>query len=226
MREVDAVERTALKELEAQGAVLVQLSLPKEMENLWPLVLGPVGEAEFKPQFERYLQTLPIGQPTTLSELIQISSSPAIANSTHPVNPARLNALREADATRLTDSPTYIHILTEVIPSLRRQLQTLLEANALRALVFSTMSCPATPRFDRADLSYVCHSEDTYKAGYVAAAAGFPEVTVPADRISANMPVGFSFMGLPYGEAQLLKLANAFQIAVPPPRALLDSPAR
>ena len=85
---------------------------------------------------------------------------------------------------------------------------------------------PATPRFDRADPSYVCHSEDTYKAGYVAAAAGFPEVTVPAGRISADMPVGFSFMGLPYGEAQLLKLASAFQIAVPPPRALLDSPAR
>jgi amidase len=224
--EVDAVERTALKELEAQGAVLVQLSLPKEMENLWPLVLGPVGEAEFKPQFERYLQTLPEGQPKTLSELIQISSAPAIANSTHPVNPARLNALREADATRLTDSPTYIHILTEVIPSVRRQLQTLMKANAVQALVFSTMSCPATPRFDRADPSYACRSEDTYKAGYVAAAAGFPEVTVPAGRISANMPVGFSFMGLPYGEAQLLKLANALQIAVPPPRALLDSPAR
>jgi amidase len=191
------------------------VNLPKEFENLWTLVLGPVGEAEFKPQFERYLQTLPAAQPKTLAQLIKISSSRAVRDSATPVNPGRLQGLREAEATQLTDSPTYIHILTEVIPSVRRQLQTLMEANDLKALVFSTMSCPATPRFDRADPTYVCNSDDTYKAGYITSAAGFPEVTVPAGRISANMPVGYSFMGLPYSEALLLSLANAFQATAP-----------
>jgi len=94
-------------------------------------------------------------------------------------------------------------------------LQTLMEANNLRAFVFSTMSCPATPLFDRADPTYVCNSDDTYKAGYIASAAGFPEVTVPAGRVSANMPVGISFMALPYREGALLGLANAFQTAAP-----------
>jgi amidase len=213
--EVDAVEQTALNELVAQGAVLVPVSLPDEFENLWKLVLGPVGEAEFKPQFERYLQTLPATQPKTLAQLIKISASPAVRDSPTPVNPGRLQGLREAEATQLTDSPMYIHILTEVIPSIRRQLQTLIETNNLQAFVFSTMSCPATPRFDRADPTYVCNSDDTYKAGYIAAAAGFPEVTVPAGRISANMPVGYSFMGMPYSERLLLSLANAFQAASP-----------
>jgi amidase len=213
--EVDAVEQTALKALAAQGAVLVPFRLPDEFENLWKLVLGPVGEAEFKPQFERYLQTLPATQPKTLAQLIRISSSRAVQASVTPVNPGRLQGLRQAQATQLTDSPTYIHILTEVIPSIRRQLQTLMETDHLQALVFSTMSCPATPRFDRADPTYVCDSDDTYKAGYIAAAAGFPEVTVPAGRISANMPAGYSFMGLPYSEALLLSLANAFQMAGP-----------
>ena len=55
----------------------------------------------------------------------------------------------------------------------------------------------------------------TYRAGYVASAAGFPEVSVPAGRVSGNMPVGFSFMGLPYSEEQLLGLANAFETAGP-----------
>ena len=136
-------------------------------------------------------------------------------DSATPVNPGRLEGLREAEATQLTDSPTYIHILTEVIPSVRRQLQMLMEVNDLQAFVFSTMSCPASPRFDRADPTYVCNSDDTYKAGYIASAAGFPEVTVPAGRVSAHMPVGYSFMGLPYSEALLLTLANAFQAAVP-----------
>jgi amidase len=213
--EVDAVESAALNELAAQGAVLVPVSLPDEFENLWNSVLGPVGEAEFKPQFERYLRTLPSEQPKTLAQVIRISSSRAAQDSPTPINPGRLKGLREAEATLLTDSPAYIHILTDVIPSIRRQVQTLMETRNLQAFVFSTMSCPATPRFDRADSTYVCASDDTYKAGYIAAAAGFPEVTVPAGRISANMPVGYSFMGLPYSEGLLLSLANAFQTAGP-----------
>lgn len=219
--EVDRGEQTILKELEAQGAALVPVTLPKEFEGLWDLVLGPVGEAEFKTQFERYLGTLPATQPQTLAQLIEISASPAVLDSATPVNPERLKGLRQADATQLTDSPTYIYILTQVIPSIREQLQTLITENKLQAFVFSTMSCPASPRFDRADPSYVCHSDDAYKASYMAAAAGFPEVTVPAGRISANIPIGYSFMGLPYSEAQLLRLANAFQIAgprLPPPQ--------
>jgi amidase len=219
--EVDDVERTALARLAAQGAVLVPLILPKEFEKLWDSVLGPAGEAEFKPQFERYLRTLPAGQPETLAQLIAISASPAILNSATPVNPERLKALRQADSTSLTDSPLYIHILTQVIPSIRRQLLALLASNNLEAFVFSTMSCPAGPRFDRVDPSYVCNSDDSYRPSYVASAAGFPEVTVPTGRISANMPVGYSFMGRPYSEARLLSLANAFQIAGP----LLPAPA-
>jgi len=213
--EVDGVERTALKILEAQGAVLVPLTLPREFENLWNSVLGPVGEAEFKPQFERYLRTLPARRPKTLAGLIQMSASPAVQDSATPVNPERLEALREAEATQLTDSPTYIRILTQVIPALRGQLQAVMAVNSVQAFVFSTMSCPASARFDRADPSYVCHSDDPYKASYIASAAGFPEVTVPVGRVSANMPVGYSFMGPPYSEAKLFGLANALQRVAP-----------
>jgi amidase len=213
--EVDGIEQAALKLLRAQGAVIIPVTLPKEFEQLWHSVLGPVGEAEFKPQFERYLRTLSAAQPKTLAQLIGISTSRAVADSPTPVNPGRLEGLRQADATQLTDSPAYIEILTLAIPALREQLRALMAGSNLQAFVFSTMACPATPRFDRADPSYVCHSDDPYKAGYIASAAGFPEVTVPAGRISANMPAGLSFMGLPYGEAQLLALANAFQMAGP-----------
>jgi amidase len=213
--EVDGIEAATLKELESQGAELIPVMLPKEFEALSGSILDPVGEAEFKPQFERYLQTLAPGQPKTLAQLIAIDDSPSVAASVTPVNPGRLKALREADLTRLTDSPTYIHILTDLIPAVRQQLRSLMATRRVQAFVFATMSCPATPRFDRADPSYLCNTDDPYKASYVATAAGFPEVTVPVGRISANMPVGLSFMGLPYTEAHLLSLANALQIASP-----------
>jgi amidase len=134
------------------------------------------------------------------------------------VNPARLQSLRLDDATELTDSPTYIRLLSVEMPDLRQQLRALLHMHGLRALVFSTMSCPASPRFDMDDPSYVCSSDDPYRASYLGSVTGFPEITVPAGRVSGNMPVGLSFLGVPYSEASLLALAAAFE-AVHPARA-------
>ena len=213
--EVDAIERAALQRLAALGAVVVPVTLPPEFATLWETVLAPVGEAEFKLPFERYLRTLAPQQPHTLAALIQINESPPIANSPHPVNPPRLAALREADDSALTDSPAYIRILTRSIPALRERLQNLAVEGRLEAFVFSTMSCPASPRFDRADPTYVCNGTDPYAAGYVAAAAGFPEISAPAGRVSANVPVGLSFLGVPDGEARLLELVSAFERGAP-----------
>ncbi|MGD0783655.1 MAG: hypothetical protein ABSA30_12425, partial [Candidatus Aminicenantales bacterium] len=44
----------------------------------------------------------------------------------------------------LTDSPLYIRILTQVLPSLRAQLEALLRTQRVAALMFSTMSLART----------------------------------------------------------------------------------
>jgi amidase len=219
--EVDAVEQAALGTLSAQGAILELLRLPETMEQLWGQVLAPVSEAEFKPQFERYLRSLPPtpAQPRTLTQLIRLSAAPPIADSATPMNPARLQSLRVADATELTDSPAYIRLLSVVIPELRQQLRALLDTHGLQALVFSTMSCPASARFDLDDPGYVCDSDDPYRASYVGSASGFPEITVPAGRVSGNLPVGLSFLGVPYSEASLIVMVAAFEAANPGRRA-------
>jgi amidase len=209
--EVDGAEQDVLKTLSDQGAVLIPITLPEAFEHLWSLVMGPVGQAELRPQLERYLRTLPQGQPGTLAELIDASALHSARRSLNPINPALLKALREALLSDGIDSPAYINSLTQVIPSLRQELQALMASQHLRALVFSTMSCPASPRFDIADPRYVCRSDDSYKASYIAATVGFPEVTVPVARISGNLPVGYSLLGLPDSEAPLLSLANALQ---------------
>jgi amidase len=207
--EVDAAERKALAMLESQGADLVAVRLPDNFEHLWPLIMRPVGEAEFKPQLERYLRTLPSTAPKTLAELIQRTAASA-------ANPALVEALRTDNDTDLTDSPTYIKVLTQVIPLLRSQLQQLMQSKHLDALVFATMSCPASPRYDQPDPSYVCRHEDPYRASYVAATTGFPEVTVPVARLTGRLPMGLSILGEPFTETQLLGLADALQIAVGP----------
>jgi amidase len=187
--------------------------------------MAPVGQAELRPQLERYLRTLPAGQPQTLAELIRASDTPRERESLNPVNPALLKALREAQASDLIDSPAYHNILTQLIPSLRQELTALTVSQNLQALVFSTMSCPASPRYDIPDPRYICRSDDSYKASYVAATVGFPEVTVPVARISNNLPVGYSLLGMPHSEAQLLSLANALEQALRVAHGPLQAPS-
>lgn len=218
--ELDAAEQRVLDLLRSQGAELVNVSLPDEFEHLWPLVMRPVGEAEFKPQMERYLRSLPSPAPTTLAALIERTASSA-------ANPALVEALRVAQTTDLTDSPTYINLLSRTLPSLREQLARVMAERQVSALVFATMSCPASPRYDQPDPTYICKHEDPYRASYVASATGFPEVTVPVARLSGHLPMGLSFLGAPFSEAQLLNIAQALQIAVGElPRPTLDSTPR
>ena len=108
-------------------------------------------------------------------------------------------------------------MLTLVIPEVREQLRTLLSAHSLQALVFSTMSCPASARFDVPDPTYMCSSPDPYRASYVGSVSGYPEITVPAGRVTGNMPVGLSLLGTPYSEESLIALAAAFEAAIPAP---------
>ena len=96
--EVDGAEQDVLKTLSNQGALLIPITLPDAFERLWNSVMGPVGQAELRPQLERYLRTLPAGQPRNLADLIHASSMPRERESSNPINPALLTALREAQA--------------------------------------------------------------------------------------------------------------------------------
>jgi amidase len=213
--EVDGVEDAARARLAAAGAVLVAVELPAPFADLWNTLLRPVGEAEFMPQFERYLGTLDVSQPKTLAQVIAIGESRDVVNSRYPVNPARLEALRVAAASVPEDGSAHAGRVQRDISAIRQQLAAVMHGGKFEALVFSTMSCPASPRFDRPDPSYCCTDVDPYRAGYVAAAAGYPEISVPAGRVSANIPVGISFLGLPRTERCLLTIAKAFELSSP-----------
>jgi amidase len=45
-----------------------------------------------------------------------------------------------------------------------------------------------------------------------AAVAGYPNITVPA-RFAFDLPIGISFMGRPWSESTLIRLASAFELA-------------
>jgi amidase len=208
--EVDAVFKAAQDTLVKRGARVVSIDLPKSFETLWSDVLGPVGESEFKPQFERYLATLNPGQPRTLAQFLDLAKKNQAENGPHGMNPARLAGLEAVSNTANTDSPQYISILSRKIPQLRAQLMGIMKQNKVDSLFFATMSCPASVVHGVTDDSYVCKSGDTYASSYIASATGFPEITVPAGIIKGNLPVGVSFLG-GYGEdAKVVGFGYAF----------------
>jgi amidase len=211
--EVDAITEQAIGKMTRLGATFVPVTFSEDINYLWDPIMGKVGEAEFKPQFERYLATLSNDQPKTLQEFIQISESPAISDSTTPVNPKRINSLKAALNSQSIGSPEYIELLTKSIPAVRAEVQNVMKRNNLDAIVYPTMSCPATPRFDKEDPTYSCTAYDEYAGGYIASTTGFPDITLPAGSTKDGLPVGISFIGLPYSEQKLLNLAYSFEQA-------------
>jgi amidase len=213
---VDAVFENALETLADQGAELVEVELPDPLGNLWS-VIGPVLDADFEPEIEAYLATLSEGYPRTLEALIAAAESPALVNSEHPVNPGRIGGFRDALAAGGYDSPARKKGL-EKLQEVRAMVRELFADNDVDAFVFPTMACPASVRFDAEDPTYVCDIDDPYRPTYVGSATGFPDVSVPAGLTTTDtMPVGLSFLGLPFTEARLIGLAAHFESALAAP---------
>lgn len=208
--EVDEVFQAAQETLRKRGAHVVAIELAKGFETLWNDVLGPVGDGEFKPQFERYLATLDAGQPKTLEQFVELARKNQDENGPHGMNPARLAGLESVAKATSTDSPQYISILSRKVPQLRAQLMDLMKQHKVDSLFFATINCPASVVHGVTDDSYVCKSGDTYASSYIASATGFPEITVPAGTIQGNLPVGVSFLGGYGDDARVVSFGYSF----------------
>lgn len=203
--DVDRIQEESVERLKTNGAQIIQVQLPVIYEHLWKEVLEPMLATEFKDQFEHYLSTLNKLQPHTLVEFIEGSES-------EPINPQRLAMLKASLMAPLTNASSYIHLLLNVIPQLRAELESIIRSEQLSALIIPTICCPAAPRFDQPfDPTYECYVDDPEKPKYIAGTVGFPQITVPAGIAASDLPVGMSFLGLPYSEKCLIELAYAFE---------------
>ncbi|MBB5213974.1 amidase [Parapusillimonas granuli] len=211
--EVDAVKQSAIAAMQEAGARVVNIRLPKVFETLQPDVLGPIGVAEFKPQFETYLAGLSGGQPRDLREFMARLDK-LTATGTRAINPGRYKGLIENLETRTTDSPEYIRLLSVVIPSIKREITSLMEAGGYDALFYPTIGCTAPVVPGKTDPTFVCKAY-AYAAAKIASTTGFPEVTVNGGLVAGNLPVGVSFLGKAGDDAKVLQLAAAFERAHP-----------
>lgn len=208
--DVDKVRDHAVALIKNHGAIIEEIKLPEIFNDLWSPVLGHLGLAEFRPQMNAYLSALPSGSPQNMDEFMQ-ELIKETKNGTYLINPGRFQGLMDNYTTNTTDSAEYISILTNTIPYLRKAFSQIMDENNFDALLFATMRCPPSVRYDKQDLTYKCAASDPYTPSYIASALGLPEISIPGGRDQYNLPVGISFLGRFGDDAEILKLAKAFE---------------
>ena len=199
---VDAVIQPALEALKAQGATLVEVELKSAAYDDAEL---EVLLYEFKADLNAYLA----GRGGAVKDLAALMAFNE-ARQAEELPFFGQELLKQAEAKGPLTEPTYLKALGTCAQA-RRDITGLLEKHQLQALVAPTGGPAWLIDHLNGDSSSLSFSSP-------AAVAGCPHITVPAG-FAFGMPVGLSFVGGPWQEGPLLKLAYAFEQATHARRA-------
>lgn len=196
-----AVFETALADLKRAGAVLVEVDYDWP-EGFWQRTL-PVLLFELRREMNGYLSALPgEAQPKDLAALIAFN---------------RANADRELHwfgqglferALETTDAAAYIKARDANLAATRGEgIDRMLADNAVSFLI-----APTTGPAWASDLLNGDNFAGRVGAGTLAAVAGYPHLTVPMGTVE-GLPIGLSFMGAKWSDAEVLKAGAAYERA-------------
>lgn len=195
----------ALQVLEAQGAELVEIEeFAPDAENFWGDALA-VLEYEFKHTLNDYLASTPETVTTrSLAELIAFNA----ANAEIELALFDQDLFESSEARGPLTDEAYVNALAAVQSASREKgIDKLLSDHGVDMLV--SPSGPVSPRIDPVN-------GDNWPAwagaGYLAAIAGYPHITVPMGDVH-GVPIGFSIMGAKDADADILSWGYAYEQA-------------
>ncbi|WP_438482533.1 amidase family protein [Oleiharenicola lentus] len=212
---VDAVIETVVAVLKAQGAEVVEITLPKYVIGVNAGLYQAIRNPEFRYQIEAYLGSLSHeGYPKTHAQIIELSEKIKDGNTDGFFrNQNRLDSYgREAKAGTLEDTP-YLSALRDGAKIVRENLEWFLKTEKLDAFIVPTSSTPA--RLIKDEQGPPVETPNG-SPGHLANVTGWPDLIVPAGFTSnPKLPVALSFIGPAFSEAKLLALGYAFEQALP-----------
>lgn len=199
----DAVFTEALATLKAQGAVLVEIADMKGREAIGANELT-VLLTELKADLNVYLASTPPAVKTrTLADVITFNR----ANADRELSLFGQEIFEQAEATRGLDDPAYKRARAASLRAAGKDgIDRLLATYRVVALVGPTM--PPAWIIDAVHGDQVTGGG----AGDLAAVAGYPHLTVPMGQVR-GLPVGLSFIGAKWSDAQILALGHAYELA-------------
>lgn len=191
----------ARADLERAGAVLVDIDY-QVPEGFWTRSL-PVLLFELREGLDAHLSTRPIsGGPRSLADVIAFNK----ANAEREMRWFDQSLFEQA--ARATDADAYRKARDTNLAATRADgIDRLLRENRVAALI-----APTTGPAWAIDLVLGDNYPGGIGAGYLAAIAGYPHLTVPMGAVE-GLPVGVSFMGGQWQDHAILKLGAAYERA-------------
>ncbi|WP_207955769.1 amidase family protein [Rubrobacter marinus] len=104
----------------------------------------------------------------------------------------------------------------------RRAILNLMASERLDAIVYPNSQVLPPTRQELDDWKWTVLTFPTN--ALIAAQADLPSICLPAGFAEGDVPVGFELVGKPYGEAELLKLAYAYEKAASPRKPPASTP--
>lgn len=199
----DAVFEAALQTLRDQGAILINISsFPnrREIAAAESIILF----TELKADLNAYLAGSPAQIPVrTLADVIAFNK----AHAARELGLFDQDLFEKAQAMPGLDDPAYLKARADALRMAGPEgIDRVLRENNLVALIGPTM--PPAWLIDGVNGDQSAGGG----AGSLAAIAGYPHLTVPMGQVK-GLPVGLSFMGAKWAEAQLLALGYAYEQA-------------
>jgi amidase len=193
-----AVLNQARAAIQRLGGTVVEVDLPFQDEA--GALETPALENEFKHDINAYLAARPGKHPKDLAGLIAFNNAHAAQELKFFGQEIFIES--QAMSGDLTD-PTYRQQRETLTTLQRRAIDETVAAHHLDAIMAATNSPAWLTTLGEGDAFSVGSSSP-------AAVSGYPNITVPAG-FSGPLPVGVSFIGTRFGEANLVKLAFAFE---------------
>ena len=203
--EVATVVRAAVNQMKAQGAEVVEVTIPGLTELLTDrmrgfLVLGQ----DFRADLNAYLAARPTAPVRTLEEVLASGK----------YHPAVETVLRTAQGVQSRDTKEYLeHVVKR--DTLRQAVLKAMADHRLDALAYPTIRRKANV-IGETQLGTNCH---------LSANSGLPALVVPAGFTPDGLPVGVELLGRAWSEPQLIKLAYAYEQATRHRRPPASTPA-
>jgi Asp-tRNA(Asn)/Glu-tRNA(Gln) amidotransferase A subunit family amidase len=182
-----SVVRIAIEEMTAAGALFSPIAVedpPKEADGV------AIIRHEFKFDLDAYFAKTPKAPVRSLAEVLE----------KHLHHPSLENAFRTSADVPTLDSDAYRAIVARNA-GLRQVLIDVMDRAGVVALVYPTLRRTAS-KIGEPQAGGNCAAS---------AATGLPAITVPAGFADDGMPVGIEFLGRPFSEVDLLKLAFAYE---------------
>ncbi|PJJ55567.1 amidase family protein [Compostimonas suwonensis] len=194
--------RAAVDDLEAQGATVVEITFPDEL-NAAVSGAGVIND-EFKRDLNAYLAQDGASYPAELAALTAPAETLTLSDivASGLVTPSVLSSLATRDAMPDLPNPAYDAKIAN--RALAGALVTqIFGDNDLDALAYPTIKQVAVPVEESQPGSNCSLSANT----------GFPALSVQAGFTPAGMPVGLELLGLPFTEPTLLAMGYDFEQA-------------